>query len=126
MIADACSCNKAGAYLHPHCTAQMLREAADRSCLAMQLSRCWAMLCCARCLQIRITADEQAKTLTIEDTGVGMTREELVSNLGTIARSGSKVRHLSSLFFVSQILRNLVLPCACAALFATHYQSAEP
>jgi HSP90 family molecular chaperone len=52
------------------------------------------MLCAARCLQIRITADEQAKTLTIEDTGVGMTREELVSNLGTIARSGSKVRHL--------------------------------
>jgi HSP90 family molecular chaperone len=54
----------------------------------------------ARWLQIRITADEQAKTLTIEDTGVGMTREELVSNLGTIARSGSKVRSSHFICFV--------------------------
>ena len=33
--------------------------------------------------------DEQAKTLAVCDTGVGMTREELVHNLGTIAHSGS-------------------------------------
>eukprot|EP00887_Chlorella_sp_A99_P008257 scaffold12.g8257.t1 len=40
-------------------------------------------------LEIRIKADKEAKTITIEDTGVGMTREELLSSLGTIARSGT-------------------------------------
>lgn len=43
-----------------------------------------------RALEIKITLDEVESTITIEDTGVGMTEEELVSNLGTIARSGSK------------------------------------
>lgn len=41
-------------------------------------------------LEIRITTDEASNTLTITDTGVGMARDELVANLGTIARSGSK------------------------------------
>jgi len=41
-------------------------------------------------LEIRILADDEAGTLTIEDTGVGMTHEELVKNLGTVAHSGSK------------------------------------
>jgi molecular chaperone HtpG len=41
-------------------------------------------------LEIVITTDEAAKTLTIQDFGVGMTRAELVENLGTIAHSGSK------------------------------------
>lgn len=40
-------------------------------------------------LAIRITVDEAARTLTISDAGVGMTREELVENLGTIAHSGA-------------------------------------
>ncbi len=38
---------------------------------------------------ITITADEKAKTLTIADNGAGMNREELIENLGTIARSGT-------------------------------------
>jgi heat shock protein beta len=40
-------------------------------------------------LEIRIRADKDAKTIVIEDTGVGMTRDELLSSLGTIARSGT-------------------------------------
>jgi molecular chaperone HtpG len=41
-------------------------------------------------MEIRITPDEAQGTLTLEDTGVGMTHDELVQNLGTIAHSGSK------------------------------------
>ena len=41
-------------------------------------------------LEISLTTDDKAKTLTIQDTGIGMTRDELVKNLGTIAHSGSK------------------------------------
>lgn len=41
-------------------------------------------------LKIHITWDEDAKTLTVSDTGIGMTTEEMVENLGTIAKSGAK------------------------------------
>ncbi len=41
-------------------------------------------------LRIELIRDEQAGTLTIRDNGVGMTRDELIEHLGTIARSGSK------------------------------------
>lgn len=41
-------------------------------------------------LEINITVNEADKTITIIDTGIGMTREELIANLGTIAHSGSK------------------------------------
>lgn len=39
---------------------------------------------------IRILADKEARTLTLEDAGVGMSKEELTQNLGTIARSGTR------------------------------------
>ncbi|MEZ4702801.1 MAG: molecular chaperone HtpG [Rhodothermales bacterium] len=41
-------------------------------------------------LEIRITLDEAENTLAIEDTGIGMTRDDLVKRLGTVASSGTK------------------------------------
>jgi len=40
-------------------------------------------------LAIHLTADEKAKTITVSDNGIGMTRQELIANLGTIAQSGA-------------------------------------
>ncbi len=50
-------------------------------------------------LMISIDTDKATKTITITDTGVGMSKEEMVENLGTIARSGSKA-------FMEQISAN--------------------
>ncbi|MCX7727596.1 MAG: ATP-binding protein, partial [Chitinispirillaceae bacterium] len=41
-------------------------------------------------LAIHIKLDKTAKTITISDNGIGMSRQEVIDNIGTIARSGSK------------------------------------
>ena len=41
-------------------------------------------------LEVRVSFDKAAKTLTITDTGIGMTEQEAIDNLGTIAKSGTK------------------------------------
>ncbi len=41
-------------------------------------------------LHVRISADKDKGTLTISDNGIGMSREEVIDNLGTIAKSGTK------------------------------------
>ena len=41
-------------------------------------------------LEVRVSFDAAAKTLTIADTGIGMTEQEAIDNLGTIAKSGTK------------------------------------
>ncbi|ODN67265.1 molecular chaperone HtpG [Methylophaga muralis] len=41
-------------------------------------------------LNIRVTFDKDARTITISDNGIGMTRQEVIDNIGTIARSGTK------------------------------------
>lgn len=48
-----------------------------------------AMLDSSAALEIRITLDSEAKMFTIEDTGIGMTKEDLVGKLGTVASSGT-------------------------------------
>jgi len=40
--------------------------------------------------RIKLYTDSESKTLRIEDNGIGMTREELETNIGTIARSGTR------------------------------------
>ncbi len=40
-------------------------------------------------LRIRVDYDKDAKTITISDNGIGMTRDEVIANLGTIAKSGT-------------------------------------
>ncbi|MBY0292668.1 MAG: ATP-binding protein, partial [Alphaproteobacteria bacterium] len=39
--------------------------------------------------KITLSTDEASKTLIIEDNGIGMTRQEMIDNLGTIAKSGT-------------------------------------
>ena len=41
-------------------------------------------------LLIRLDVDKQARTLAVSDNGIGMTREEVIRNIGTIAKSGTK------------------------------------
>ncbi len=41
-------------------------------------------------LRIVISVDEDAKTITVRDNGIGMNREEVIANIGTIAKSGTK------------------------------------
>uniref|UniRef100_UPI003D0938C4 molecular chaperone HtpG n=1 Tax=Agarivorans sp. TaxID=1872412 RepID=UPI003D0938C4 len=41
-------------------------------------------------LRVRVSFDQDAKTITLSDNGIGMTRDEVIEHLGTIAKSGTK------------------------------------
>ena len=47
-------------------------------------------------LKIKISFDKDNRTITISDNGIGMTKEELENNLGTIAKSGSELFKLEN------------------------------
>lgn len=57
-------------------------------------------------LRITLRADPKSRTLVIADNGIGMTREELIDNLGTIARSGTKA--FLETFFEGESPPNLI------------------
>jgi molecular chaperone HtpG len=58
-------------------------------------------------LEISVTTDQKANTITIKDFGVGMTRKELIENLGTIAHSGSRA-FLQAVKEGGQVSENLI------------------
>jgi molecular chaperone HtpG len=68
-------------------------------------------------LEIHITTDEQAKTLTIADHGVGMSHDELVKNLGTIAHSGTKA-------FLQSVKEGSAVPGSMIGQFGVGFYSA--
>jgi len=58
-------------------------------------------------LQITISLDEEQRKIVIEDSGCGMTKEELVENLGTIANSGT-LKYLEQLQTENKSAENLI------------------
>ena len=58
-------------------------------------------------LQVTISLDEEERKIVIEDSGCGMTKEELVENLGTIANSGT-LKYLEQLKTENKSAENLI------------------
>ena len=68
-------------------------------------------------LEIHLTTDEEAKTLTIADYGVGMSHDELVKNLGTIAHSGTRA-------FLKSLKEGAATPANLIGQFGVGFYSA--
>ena len=69
---------------------ELISNAADACDKLRFLSKTQENLIDGEALKISISADEKARTLTIQDNGIGMSMQELQQNLGTIARSGTQ------------------------------------
>src|SRR3990167_1429715 len=68
-------------------------------------------------LNIHVSYDKEAKTITICDNGIGMTRDEVVNNLGTIAKSGTRD-------FLAQLSSNQVKDAKLIGQFGVGFYSA--
>jgi molecular chaperone HtpG len=71
----------------------------------------------APALEVRVSLDKKARTLTITDNGIGMSQQEAIDNLGTIAKSGTKdfVSKLSGDQKAdSQLIGQFGVGCICA------------
>ena len=70
-------------------------DACDR--LRFEAITDWALLKDDPDLKIRVAVDEQARTITISDNGIGMSRDDVIANIGTIAKSGTRefLQHLT-------------------------------
>lgn len=66
---------------------------------------------------VTVTVDDKEHTVTIADTGIGMTRDELVENLGTIAHSGSKA-------FIKQLAEGQKADASLIGQFGVGFYSA--
>jgi molecular chaperone HtpG len=63
-------------------------DACDR--LRFEAITDWALLKDDPDLKIRIAVDDKARTITIADNGIGMSRDDVIANIGTIAKSGTR------------------------------------
>lgn len=68
-------------------------------------------------LAVKISVDEKARTITISDNGIGMTRDEAINHLGTIAKSGTKE-------FLSQLSGDQAKDTALIGQFGVGFYSA--
>ena len=70
-------------------------DACDR--LRFEAITDWALLKDDPDLRIRVAVDPQARTITVSDNGIGMTRDDVIANIGTIAKSGTRefLQHLT-------------------------------
>src|SRR5579871_6857745 len=69
---------------------ELISNAADACEKLRMLALAEPELASGDAAKITLSADKAAGTLTVEDNGIGMSRQELIDNLGTIARSGTR------------------------------------
>ena len=69
---------------------ELISNAADACEKLRMLALAEPELAAGEAAKITLSADKAAATLTVEDNGIGMSRQELIDNLGTIARSGTR------------------------------------
>jgi len=70
-------------------------DACDR--LRFEAITDWALLRDDPDLRIRVSVDAEARTITVSDNGIGMSRDDVIANIGTIAKSGTRefLQHLT-------------------------------